>query len=158
MATATDEQYWVKKPTKEQYLACCNEFWWCSNNIAKGLWREEIPYVQDMTNFIVRKELEKMLSWKVGILEHFRVSVGKSAKYMYRWLPKEDYDRYLSTYFGGNISEAWKAIHIMTALFEETAIWVAEHLEYSYNENEGNAAKEFLQHVEKLPKDAADIY
>lgn len=42
---ATDRQYWIEKPTKEQYFAVCNEFWWCSNNIAKGLWREEIPYV-----------------------------------------------------------------------------------------------------------------
>ena len=109
MATATDEQYWIKRPTKEQYLACCNEFWWCSNNIAKGLWIE-------------------------------------------------DYSQYLATYFGGNISEAWKAIHTMTALFERTAVWVAEHLGYSYNAAEGNAAKEFLHHVEKLPKDATDIY
>ena len=39
---ATDKDYWVKRPNKEEYIATCNEFWWCSNNIAKGLWREEI--------------------------------------------------------------------------------------------------------------------
>ena len=25
---ATDEDHWVKKPGKEEYLHCCNEFWW----------------------------------------------------------------------------------------------------------------------------------
>ena len=39
-----------------------------------------------MANFIVRKQLEKMLSWKVGIITGFSVSVGKSAKYMNKWL------------------------------------------------------------------------
>lgn len=73
---ATDEDYWVKMPSKAQYLCTCNEFWWCLDNVAKGLWREEIPYVQDMLNFHVRKQLEKMLSWKIGIETDFSVSVG----------------------------------------------------------------------------------
>lgn len=58
---ASDEDFHVRKPSQAQFLACINEFWWCSNNLAKGLWREEIPYVQDMANFVVRKQLEKML-------------------------------------------------------------------------------------------------
>lgn len=90
----------IEKPTEEQYMACCNEFWWCSNNLAKGLWRKEMPYVQDMANYVVRKQLEKMLSWKIGFMTDYHVSVGKSAKYMYRWLSTEEYDQYLSTYFG----------------------------------------------------------
>ena len=36
---ATDCQYWVKESTEEQHLAVCNNFLWCTNNIAKGLWR-----------------------------------------------------------------------------------------------------------------------
>lgn len=103
---STDVDYHVKKPTEAQFRACANEFWWCSNNIAKGLWREEMPYVQDMTNFVVRKQLERMLSWKVGIRTNFRVSVGKSAKYLYRWLDADEYQGYLNTYFGGSVEEA----------------------------------------------------
>ena len=92
---STDRERYVKRPTQEQFLSCCNEFWWCSNNIAKGLWREEITYAQDMTNFVVRKQLEKMLSWKIGVKEDFGVSIGKSAKYMNRYLEKETYQRYI---------------------------------------------------------------
>ncbi len=29
---ATDADYYIKKPTKIQFQACTNEFWWCSNN------------------------------------------------------------------------------------------------------------------------------
>lgn len=59
---ATDRQYWVKKPAKESYFATCNEFWWCTNNVAKGLWRKEMPYVQDMVNSCVRNQLITLLN------------------------------------------------------------------------------------------------
>lgn len=155
---ATDKDYHVKKPKEVQFRACCNEFWWCSNNLAKGLWREEIPYVQDMANFIVRKELETMLSWKVGVMTGFSVSVGKSAKYLNRWLAEEEYRAYLATYFGGGTDEAWTAVIDMCNLFEETAKYVADALGFVYDEAEGAAAKAFLLHAKELPKDAAKIY
>ncbi len=155
---STDEERHVKKPTKEQFLACANEFWWCSNNLAKGLWREEIPYVQDMANFIVRKQLEKMLSWKVGILTDFGVSVGKSAKYLYKWLSEEEYRHYLDTYFGGSVQDGWRAVFSMCVLFDSTAEFVAQKLGYTYNVEEANAARGFLQHVHGLPKDAKEIF
>lgn len=116
-----------------------------------------MPYVQDMANFVVRKQLEKMLSWKVGIKTGFRVSVGKSAKYLYKWLEKEEYQNYLSTYFGGNIEEAWKAIFRMCKLFSSAAGYVAEKLGYSYNIQEEKAAGDFLKAVRMLPEDAEEI-
>ena len=130
VSKSTDEDYHVKKPTEAQFQACANEFWWCSNNIAKGLWREEMPYVQDMTNFVVRKQLEKMLSWKVGIGTDFQVSVGKSAKYLYRWLEPDEYQGYLNTYFGGTVEEAWTAVLHMCDLFAQTAAYVGSKLGY----------------------------
>lgn len=155
---STDIDYHVKCPTQEQFLACCNEFWWCSNNIAKGLWRDEITYVQDMTNFVVRKQLEKILMWKVGIITDFSVSVGKSAKYMNKWLEKEIYQSYLKTYFISEIEEAWKAIFIMCDLFDKIAKEVAVDLKYCYNHSEAEMARKYLMDVKCLPKDAEELY
>ncbi len=157
MPEATDEDHWVKKPSGEEFLACCNEFWWCLNNIAKGLWRKEIPYVQDMANIHVRKELERMLSWKIGAGMDFQVAVGKSGKYMYRFLSETEWQRYLSTYFGGNVEEAWNAVFRMCDLFEETAVSVGKILGYEYNEEEGRNSRKFLERVRKLPEDAVEI-
>lgn len=58
---ATDREYWVKKPTELQFSHTCNEFWWSLNNVAKGLWREEIPYVMDMLNYVIRPQLTRLL-------------------------------------------------------------------------------------------------
>lgn len=158
MPEPTDADHRVKKPSEAQFRACCNEFWWCSNNLAKGLWREEMPYVQDMANFVVRKQLEKMLSWKAGIQTDFQVSVGKSAKYLYRWLTQAEYESYLDTYFNGNVEEAWNAVLKMCDLFEHTAKYVADSLAMTYNDAEGRAARDFLEHVRNLPKDAPGVY
>lgn len=144
---ATDRQYWVKKPTKEQYQAVCNEFWWCTNNIAKGLWRGEIPYVQDMANYHVRPQLIIMLDWKVGILTDWSVSTGKSSKYLYRWLPEKDWQKFLSTYFDCNTDHAWQAVFAMCDLFKEVAGFVGENMGWEYRESEGGAARSFLEYV-----------
>ncbi|MCI9127902.1 MAG: aminoglycoside 6-adenylyltransferase [Eubacterium sp.] len=147
---ATDCQYWVKKPAKEQYLAVCNDFWWCTNNIAKGLWREEIPYVQDMTNYVVRPQLIKMLDWKAGILTGWTVSTGKSSKYLYQWLPEEEWQMFLSSYFDGNVDNAWKSVFCMCELFRDVAQFVGGKLGWEYNEKEGKEAYGFLKYVHQL--------
>ncbi|MCR5509671.1 MAG: aminoglycoside 6-adenylyltransferase, partial [Lachnospiraceae bacterium] len=77
---SSDESHHVIRPTEAQFAATCNEFWWCLNNIAKGLWRGEVTYAQDMLNFVVRKQLEKVLSWKIGLLTGYSVSIGKAGK------------------------------------------------------------------------------
>lgn len=158
MPEATDEDYWVKRPSEVTYLCCCNEFWWCLDNVAKGLFREELLYVQDMVNFHVRKQLETVLAWKIGILTEFGVSIGKSGKYMHRWLSETEWQSYLSTYFRADVEEAWEAVMEMCTLFERTALFVGKELGYRYHEQEGTNCRSYLEHVRDLPKDAAEIY
>ncbi len=155
---ATDMQYYVKKPTKEQYYAVCNEFWWCTNNVAKGIWRSEFLYVQDMVNYHVRSELIMMLCWKVGIRTDWSVSVGKSSKYLYRWLDEREWKELLATYSGCGEEEIRQAVFKMCGLFRETAVYVGDKLGYAYNASEGKAAEDFLKHVCTLPRDAKEVY
>lgn len=154
---ATDVDHHVKRPSREQFLCTCNEFWWCLNNVAKGLWRKEIPYVQDMLNFHVRKQLEKMISWKIGMENDFSVSVGKSAKYMYRWLTEEEYEKYLSTYSVGTVEDCWRAVCVMIDFFGVIARDVAGELGYEYNAEEEKSCIEYLRIVGKLPQNATEI-
>ena len=107
----------MKKPSQEEFLAACNEFWWCLNNVAKGLWREELPYVMDQLDVIIRPMLFKVLSWKAGKDHDFSVSVGKSGKYLKRYLPKELYERYLRTYPVGEKEAIWKSVLDVVRVF-----------------------------------------
>lgn len=155
---STDRNYWVTRPTEEEFLASCNEFWWCLNNVVKGLWRGEITYAQDMIHGPLRDELRRLLSWKIGLLTDFSVSIGKSGKYMHRYLPAADWQRYLATYSSADIEETWNAVVDMCRFFEEVALDVAAQLGYTYNTAEAQGSFGFLQHVRQLPKDAKAVY
>lgn len=155
---ATDEDYWVKKPTERQFLETCNEYWWCLNNVAKGVWREEVPYVMDMLNYCVRPQLVRLMGWKIGVETNFTVSIGKSGKYMYRWLEINQWTKFLNTYPSGKVKEIWKAVFIMCDLFNDVAKEVSCNMNFKYNEVEANNSLRFLKDVSLLPKDAKRVY
>ncbi|MBR4605475.1 MAG: aminoglycoside 6-adenylyltransferase [Lachnospiraceae bacterium] len=155
---ASEETYFVKKPSREQYAAVCNEFWWCLNNIAKGLWRNEVTYAQDMLNFVVRKQLERMLSWKIGELTGYSVSIGKSGKYMRQWLSEEEWQKYLDTYCGASVNEMWKAVETMCRLFYEVSRWVAEHNGFSFDQQEADHSFGYFTAVRKMDQNATSIF
>ena len=158
MPEATDEDFWVKRPTETQFLDTCNEFWWCLNNVAKGLWREEIPYVMDMINHVIRPQLILLLEWKVGYATDFSVSTGKSGKYMKKWLDKEIWRLFLMTYSNAEITEIWKAVFVMCDLFDAVARELSEQMGTLYNQVEADSSLKFLRDVSVLPKDAKAIY
>lgn len=155
---ATEEDYFVKKPDGTAFLCCCNDFWWCMNNVAKGLWRREVPYVQDMLFLVLRPNLVEMLSWKIGMGNGWSCSIGKSGKYLYRYLSRECWQRFLTTYADGEISHIWEAVMVMCNLFHETALEVSEGLELSYDRQEAENSWNFLKHVRELPEDARAVF
>lgn len=154
----SDEDYRIRKPSQEEFWACCNEFWWCLNNIAKGLWREEVPYVHTMLYSGSHPQLVRLLDWKVGFEMDFQVSTGKASKYLKSYLPADLWNRFLKTYINGNIEDIWQSVYIMCELFHEVAHELAERGNYDYNEKEEIASYDFLKHVHTLPKDAEEIF
>lgn len=148
---ATDIDYHVKRPTEQEFLCTANEFWWCLNNVAKGLWRDEVPYVHDMLDGVIRGELIKMLSWKVGIKTDFSCSVGKSGKYLKKYLNGSEYRRFLDTYAGGAVMDIWNAVFIMCELFDDIATEVSDALGFAYDKNEAKASLGYLKKVYDMP-------
>lgn len=153
-----EQAYWVKKPSKTDFRFTCNEFWWCLNNVAKGLWREELPYVLDMLDIHIRPMLRRLLEWKIGAEKEFSVSVGKSGKYMKNYLSEETYERYLSTYSVGDVKSLWNSVFCMCDLFEETARELCGSLGYYYDDTEAANSRAYLEHVSTLPRDAEEIF
>ena len=158
MPEPTDEEHWVKRPSEQEFLYECNEFWWCLNSVAKGLWREEIPYVMDMLNFHVRPQLITLLSWKIGRETEYRRSVGKCGKYMKNFLSAEEWERFLRTYPDAKTEHIWDAVEEMCGLFDDTAREEATELGFDYNEAEAAGSRKFLKRVRSLPRDATEIF
>lgn len=143
----TDEVYWVKIPDKDIYFACCNEFYWCLNNVAKGIARDELSYAMNMYNTIVRNMLHKMIEWYIGTDTAFSVSAGKDGKYFKRYLPSKMYEKYAATYSDSDYKNFWKAIFSACDLFRCVAIRVADYLDVVYNQDEESGMIKYLNSV-----------
>lgn len=154
IAEPSDKTYWVKPPMQATFTACCNEFWWSMNSVAKGLWREEIPYAHEVLYGVSHPELVKILSWQAGHPYNFEISIGKSGKYLHRYLPKETWERFLQTYAAGTVPALWEATFIMCNLFHNTARGLAQQLNLIYDELESEAAMQFVRGVHGTPLSA----
>ena len=138
-------EYWfVERPDQKLFSDCANEFFWCLQNVAKGLARNEISYAMDMRDRVVRDMLIKMISWRIGAERGFRVSVGKHGKRFRKLLPPEEYRAFLETYSSAELRDAWNATEKMLAFFSREARLVASSLGFVYPEKEEKAAREYF--------------
>jgi len=138
----------IKPPTEHFYLSCCNNFWWCLNNAAKGIARDELPYIMYMLNEVIRPELHYMIDWYIGISNGYSLSTGKNSKYIKKYLPKELYVLYVKTYSGSDYADIWKSVYVMCELFHTLALQVAEHHGFIYQQDEEDAMMKYLQMVQ----------
>jgi aminoglycoside 6-adenylyltransferase len=144
---ASDKDYLIKTPSELFYLSCCNNFWWCLQNVAKGIAREELPYAMLMYHNVVREELHDMISWYIGSITGFRVSVGKMGKYFKSYLPPEIYEKYLMTYSGSDYNSIWQSLFIACDIFSLLSVQVAAHLGYTYNKQDEENMRIYLNNV-----------
>jgi aminoglycoside 6-adenylyltransferase len=144
---ANDLDYIIKPPSDLFFLSCCNNFWWCMQNVAKGVARDELPYAMQMFHNVVREELHDMTAWYIGMKNDYAVSVGKMGKYYKKYLPENIYQRYCATYPRGTPEEIWDAIFIMCDLFHDLALPVAERHGFSYRQDEEDGMRLYLTKV-----------
>ncbi|MEG2506439.1 MAG: PfkB family carbohydrate kinase [Longicatena sp.] len=152
------QDYSIRKPNQATFTYCCNDFWWCLQNVAKGIWRDELPYAKTMFDTIVRKNLHQMINWYLGILYHFEISSGKFEKYYKQYLPKEDYDLFIQTYSDANYQNFQCAIENTCDLFHRLALKVSQALTLTYNQEEETNMRIYCSKVTTLSKNADSIF
>lgn len=147
----TDIDYHVKKPSAREYDDCCNEFWNVTPYVVKGLCRREILFAIDHLNQILRHELLRMMSWKVGIETGFTLSIGKNYKFLDKYIPEDLWNRLLSTYHTDSYKNVWKSLFLCHRLFREVSKEVAELLGFAYPAYDKNITRYtedmYIKHV-----------
>lgn len=155
---ASDKDYLIKKPTEKEFLDCCNEFWWCSTNVAKGLWREELSYVKGMLDGPVRDMLIVMLEWHIGMKTDFIVNAGKFGKHFEKYIEKDMWVQFKRTFSNAEYENIWESFFVMGNLFREVANEIANAYGYPYPQGDDDRVTSYLKHVKALPKDSTSIY
>lgn len=156
-AETTDARYHVRRPDAAQFEAVCADFWWCLNNVGKGLWRGELPYALDTLDQVVRPQLKQLLIWRAGADNGFAISAGKSGKYLRRYLPEAVYGAFLSTYAPAQTDALWAATFRMCDLFAREECALAARLSLPCDEVRQANTLRFLRAVQELPADATDF-
>jgi aminoglycoside 6-adenylyltransferase len=154
---ASERDYLPTPPTAKAFFDCCNEFWWVSPYVAKGLWRQEILYAKYFSD-VVRDQLSRMIDWYIGVQTRFSRSPGKFGKYVQRYLESELWDLLLRTYSDAQYEHTWEALYAMGELFRRLAIQVAGHFGFDYPYGDDERVSAHLRHVHNLPRDAKEMY
>ncbi len=155
---ASDKDYLIKKPTEKEFLDCCNEFWWCSTNVAKGLWREELSYAKGMLDGPVRDMFIVMLEWHIGMKTDFTGNAGKFGKHFEQYMEKDMWEQFKRTFSNAEYENIWESFFVMGNLFREVANEIANAYGYPYPQGDDDRVTSYLKHVKALPKDSTSIY
>jgi aminoglycoside 6-adenylyltransferase len=155
---SNESDYLPQPPTPKAFDDCCNEFWWVSTYVAKGLWREEITYAKHMLDQYVRDQLMKMLAWHIGIKTQFSSNPGKFGKHFKQYLEPKLWDMLMETYSDAEYDHTWGALDNMCQLFRVTALSVADKFGYDYPHLDDEKVSAHLKHVRLLPRNAKEMY
>jgi len=142
---SSDRDYLIKRPSERTFLESCNEFWWTTTNVAKGISRNEITYAREMFETVVRPMFMRIVEWFIGTETNFSVAFGKGGKFMCRHLPVELYSKILLTYSDHNAENNWKSLFLMAELFGQLARNISTKLKFQYNLEEEKNAKVYLK-------------
>ena len=84
----SSKRFWITPPSEDEFEVSCNEFWWVSAYVVKGIYRNHLVYATDHLYGICQQELLKLLAWQVAA-DKGTVDVGKNYKYLFQYLPAE---------------------------------------------------------------------
>ncbi|MBN1656853.1 MAG: aminoglycoside 6-adenylyltransferase [Anaerolineae bacterium] len=154
----SERDYLPRPPTAKAFADCCNEFWWVSPYVAKGLWRQEIIYARHVLDHFVRDQLMKMVNWYVGVETNFACNPGKFGKHLECYLGPELWQMLQDTYADAGYEHTWGALFAMCHLFRRLALHVAGHFGFEYPHDDDARVSAHLRHVKRLPRDAQEMY
>lgn len=147
---ASDIDFHITRPTQQEFTEVCNEFWWCLTNVAKGLKREELIYAKDMMENVVRPMFLKIIEWKIGADNNFKVSTGKSGKFIAKFLDHQFYNSILATYSDSNMDNNWTTLFLMMDIFKEEQYNLADVLHLQTNSKEIKNACDIVINIRNM--------
>ena len=142
----SDEKFWIDKPSAAFFDDCCNEFWFVSTYVAKGLFRKELLFASYHMEHVAREQLFSMLSWKIGVAYGYGFSIGKHNKYINKYLTANEWALLMKTYCMDSILNCWSALDSAHELFRQASHFVADNLGYLYPDYDPQVTRYINKH------------
>ena len=142
------ERYWISPASEIDFEKVCNEFWWVSAYVVKGICRNQVIYATDHLYGICQQELLKLLAWQVAA-DKGMVDVGKNYKYLFQYLPAEKEKEFSNLLDFSNIEKITQSLFATMQLFHQEAQFFAHKMGFYYDKE---VAEKMIQYAEERVK------
>ncbi len=150
----SDITYFTKCPSETEWNETLNELWWLQGYIGKELWRNEIPFVKQLYDVYFMECLRKLLSWSVCFDKDWKLNVGKSGKWLKRYLAKDIYEEFISLYSSADYEEQWDKLLRSGSLIREIGQELADKMGYVYPLQDDQNVSDYIRRIKSLPCNA----
>ncbi len=149
------ERYWTNPASAIEFEKVCNEFWWVSAYVVKGICRKQVIYATDHLYGICQQELLKVLAWQVAS-DRGAVDIGKNYKYIFNYLPAQKENEFSSLLDFSNSDKITQSLFDTMQIFHQEAQSLSQKMDFDYDKEVAEKmieyAKERLETNETFTK------
>ena len=139
------ERHWITPATETDFKNSCNEFWWVSAYVVKGIYRKQVIYATDHLHGICQQELLKVLAWQVAT-DKGMVDIGKNYKYLFKYLPTEKGKEFSNLLDFSSIDKITQSLFATMNFFHQEAQSLAQKKGFDYDME---VAEKMIQYAEE---------
>ena len=139
------QRFWMSPASETDFKNSCNEFWWVSAYVVKGICRKQVIYATDHLYGICQQELLKILAWQVAS-DRGKVDIGKNYKYLFQYLPAEKEKELSNLLDFSSLDKITQSLLATMQLFHREAQRLAQKLGFDYDKE---VAEKMIQYAEE---------
>ena len=143
------QRFWITPASQIDFEKACNEFWWVSAYVVKGICRNQVIYATDHLYGICQQELLKVLAWQVAS-DRGKVDIGKNYKYLFQYLPTEKEKEFSALLDFSSIDKIPQTLFATMQLFHQESQSLAQKMGFDYDKEVAEKMIEYAK--ERLPK------
>ena len=139
------ERYWTSPASAIDFEKACNEFWWVSAYVVKGICRKQVIYATDHLYGICQQEFLKILAWQVAS-DRGKVDIGKNYKYLFNYLPAEQKKEFSNLLDFSSLHKLTQSLFATMEFFHQEAQSLAHKMGFDYDME---VAEKMIQYAEE---------
>ena len=130
--SSSPERFWIHPASETDFEKSCNEFWWVSAYVVKGICRKQVIYTTDHLYGICQQELLKILAWQVAS-DREAVDIGKNYKYLFNYLTAEKEKEFLNLLDFSSLDKITQSLLATMQIFNQEAQNLAQKMGFDYD-------------------------
>ena len=139
------QRFWTSPARAIDFEKACNEFWWVSAYVVKGICRKQLLYATDYLYGICHQEILKVLAWQVAS-DKGTVDIGKNYKYLFNYLPTEKEKEFLNLLDFSSLEKITQSLFATMKHFHQEAQYLANKMGLDYDKE---VAERMIEYAEE---------